>query len=238
MWRLIASNLLYYGHVYKSLKGKCFFQWVFFPVYFRKVKANQRNKRFMCHLAGLINTFCNMSTLWKRLTHVWLLALRSVISGPKTLAHCLKSDIQHSRSLVPVCAIVHIQKPMFFSSFSPFKLHFPKSYFGDELAPTVALQSGLIFYNMLENERENDMEINHILLLDQNHSLSLSCSLPWVNYSLHTAIDLSSNRKFSEYLCKDCNWQNVSFNRKMPTFPHKLIINSIEDPTATATEKG
>ena len=149
-----------------------------------------------------------------------------------------KSDIEPSRSLVPVCAISHIQKPMFFSSFSPFKLHFPESFFGDELAPTVALQSGLIFYNTLENERENDMEINHILLLDQNHSLSLSCSLPWVNYSLHTAIDLSSNRKFSEYLCKDCNWQDVSFNRKMPTFPHKLIINSIADPTATAAEKG
>lgn len=138
-----------------------------------------------------------------------------------------KSEIQPSRSSVPVCAIAHIQKPMFFSSFSPFKLNFPQPFFGDELAPTVALQSSLIFYNTLENERENDMEINHIFLLDQNHSLSLSCSLPWVNYSLRTAIDLSSNRKFSEYLCKDCNWQDVSFNRKMPTFPHKLIINSI-----------
>lgn len=61
------------------------------------------------------------------------------------------------------------------------------------------------------------MEINHIFLLDQNHSTSRG-SVPWVNYSLHTAIDLSSNRKFSEYLCADCNWQDVSFNRKMPTF--------------------
>lgn len=149
-----------------------------------------------------------------------------------------KSDIQPSRPLVPFCGIVHIQKAMFFSSFSQFKLHFPKSFFGDELALTEALQSDLIFYNTLENERVNDMEINHILLLDQKHSLSLSCSLPWVNYSLHTAIDLSSKRKFGEYLCKDCNWQDVSFNRKMPTFPHKLIINSIVDPTATGTEKG
>lgn len=84
----------------------------------------------------------------------------------------LKSDIQPSRSLVLVCVIAHIQKAMFFSSFSPFKLHFPKPFFGDELAPTVALQSGLIFYNTLENERENDMEINHILLHDQNRRLS------------------------------------------------------------------
>lgn len=89
-----------------------------------------------------------------------------------------KSDTQPSRSLVAVCVVAHIQKPMFFSSFRPFELHFPQTVFGDELAPTVALQSGPIFYNTFENERENDMEINHIFLLDQNHSLGRSCSLP------------------------------------------------------------
>lgn len=147
-----------------------------------------------------------------------------------------KSDIQPCRSLVPVCANVHFQKPMFFSSFSPFKCHFPKSFLVMNWPKQRHFNQ--IFCNTLEKGRENDMEINHISLLDQNQSLSLSCSMPWVNYSLHTAIDLSSNRKFSEYLWKDCNWQDVSFNRKMPTFPHKLIINSIVDPTATVAEKG
>lgn len=128
------------------------------------------------------------------------------------------------------------KKNMFFSSFSPFKHHFPKSFL--VMNWPQQWHFNLILRNTLENERENDMEINHILLLDQNRSLSLSCSLPWVNYSLHTAIDLSSNRKFSEYLCMDCNWQDVSFNRKMPTFPYKLIIDSIVDPTATDSRKG
>lgn len=69
-----------------------------------------------------------------------------------------KSDIQSSRSLFP--RLSYIQIAMFLSSFWSFKLHFPKSFFGDELAPTVALQSGLIFSNTLENEKENDMKIN------------------------------------------------------------------------------
>lgn len=69
-------------------------------------------------------------------------------------------------------------------------------------------------------------------------SPSPRCSPCPVNYSLRASIDLSSNRKFSEYRCKDCNWQDVPFNRKMPTFPHTLIINSIAEPTATTAEKG
>lgn len=183
--------------------------------------------------------FSNKSNRCWTLSIICLL-IRPVLHHQQTtnMGPLLEPEIRPRRSLVLVCVIAHIQKPMFFPSLSPFKLNFPQPFFDDELAPTVALQSGLIFYNTFENERENDMEINHIFVLDQNRSLSLSCSLLWVNYSLYTAIDLSSNRKFSEYLCKDCNWQDVSFNRKMPTFPHKLIINSIADPLATATKKG
>lgn len=175
-----------------------------------------------------------MSVLWIQFPIVCLLGLRSIVSGPQLF----KADTQPSRSLVAVCVVAHIQKPMFFSSFRPFELHLPQTYLVMNWPQQWHFNQARFFYNTLENERENDMEINHIFLLDQNHSLGRSSSLPWVNYSLHTAIDLSSNRKFSEYLCKDCNWQDVSFNRKMPTFPHKLIINSIANPTATATEKG
>ena len=100
------------------------------------------------------------------------------------------------------------------------------------------LKSSPIFHNTFENEQEMDTGINHSLLLDQNHRVCLSWSLPWVNYSLHIAIDLSSNRKFTDYLHQLSNWQDVSFNRKMPTFSHKLIINSIVGPMATAIDKG
>lgn len=85
-----------------------------------------------------------------------------------------KLNIQPYRSLVYFCVSVHFQKPMFFSSLSPFKCHFPKSFLVMNWPQQWHFNQ--IFSNTLENERENDMEINHILLLDQNHSLSLSCS--------------------------------------------------------------
>lgn len=94
---------------------------------------------FLFHLAKKIKVHVSFNLAHKYLpqyvsplnTFHSCLLVSFVLHHQKTtnIIPLFNSDIKPSRTLVPVGAIVHIQKPMFFSSFRPFKLHLPSSFF-------------------------------------------------------------------------------------------------------------
>lgn len=72
-------------------------------------------------------------------------------------------DVWSCGLLVAVCSVAHL-----FPSHAPVEASL-SNIFSDESAPTAALQSGPLLRDAPQKtEGENDMEINHTFLLDQN----------------------------------------------------------------------
>lgn len=135
-----------------------------------------------------------------------------------------------------VCSVARL-----FPSFIPsWSATFPANIFSDESAPTAALQSGRLLRGAPQKtEGENDMEINHTFLLDQN-CWAWACAARRVESITHyarllTFLPTGSSANIGARIVID---RMSLLIEKCPHFHHTLIINSIAEPTATTAEKG